>query len=281
MKLSYSDYSTYLKCPKKYYNEKNKVKPLEEPSRYFSLYGLLIESFFSLYCNFFTKKDISLSEKQIDIILKKLWDKILNENYVNWTDFWVKQTSFEIYQSVYEDVLKNIEIFDFWKRSYSELGIEIFLNNTQDILSCRFDFIVKNDDGTVEIIDGKGVYKKKKTIDTEQLYFYILIYYLHYKKFPDKAGFLYYKFHSIDYIDFDRDIIKDFMKKLIIVKNAIKQDTTFIPIVKISKQCKWCAYKFDCDALINERKKRAEKKEPLIPYDFEGNILKFSTKGFI
>lgn len=281
MKLSYSEYSTYLKCPKKYYNEKNKIEPIEEPSRYFSLYGLLIESFFKHYCNFFTKKDITLSEKQIDLILKKLWDKILNENYVSWTDPWVKQTASEIYQSVYEDILKNIEIFDFWKRSYSEVGIEILLKNTQDILSCRFDFIVKNSDGTVEIIDGKGVYKKKKTVDTEQLYFYILIYYLHYKKFPDKAGFLYYKFHSIDYIDFDRDIMIDFMKKLIIVKNTIKQDTTFIPKVKISKQCKWCAYKVDCKALIDERKKRADKKKPLIPYEFNGDILKFSTRGVI
>lgn len=279
MNLSYSEYSTYLKCPKRYYKEVNKIEPPEQQSRYFALYGYLVEAFFKLYTNIYSKKDIILSDDQVKMILRKLWDKLLEEHYVCWTDPWVRESSEHIFMSAYEDVLKNMSEFDFWKHSLSEVSFEILLKKTRDVLSCRMDFIVNNPDGTTEILDGKGTYKMDKSVDIEQLYFYILVYLLHYKKLPDKAGFLYYKFKMIKYIDFDMKTIMDFKDKLILVKKAIKVDKTFEPKVGISKQCKWCAYNFDCEALINKRKERAEKKKQPAPFEYDGGIVSFSMKG--
>lgn len=279
MRLSYSEYATYLKCPKRYYQEVNEVEPPEEQSRYFAVYGLLVESFFKIYTNQILKKKILLSDDQVYAIMRKLWKKILDENYVEWTDPWCKESSEHIFMTAFDDVLKNINVFDFWDYTRSEISFEIVLKKTQDILSCRMDFIVNRPDGTVEILDGKGTYKMDKNVDIEQLYFYVLVYYLHYKKLPDKIGFLYYKFKTIHYIDFDLNTIMDFKSKLSIVKRAIKQDKVFEAKVGISKQCKWCAYNVTCEALINKRKERADKKKPVVGFDFDGGLLSFSPKG--
>lgn len=279
MRLSYSEYRTYLQCPKRYYNEVNEIEPPEKQSKYFAMYGLLVEAFFKIYTNVILKKGITLENEQITFIMRKIWTKLLEENYVVWNDPWCRESSEHIFLSAYEDVLRNINTFDFWGNAQAEISYEIFLKKSKDTLSCRLDFILNNPDGTVEILDGKGTYKMDKTVDVEQLYFYILVYYLHHKKLPDKAGFLYYKFKTITYIDFDMDIIVDFKKKLAIVKNAIKQDKEFEAKVKISKQCRWCAYQYNCEALISKRKERADKKKPTITYDFDGDILSFSPKG--
>ena len=284
MKLSYSEYKTYLQCPKRYHLEATKVEPLVEQSRYFALYGLLVEMFFKIYTNTILKRKLVLSNEQINKILRKLWEKILNENYVVWTDPWCRESSEHIFMSAYEDIIANINEFEFWEYAKSEVSFEIILKKTQDILSCRLDYLITNPDGTIEILDGKGTYKIDKPVDIEQLYFYILSYLLHYKKLPDKAGFLYYKFKIIRYIDFDLKTITDFKDKLVIVKTAIKNDTKFEAKVGISKQCKWCAYNFDCKELAEKRKERAEKrkknkKEPEEPFEYDGEILSFSMKG--
>jgi hypothetical protein len=261
MKLSYSGYKTYIQCPKRYLKEVNRVKPPEETSAYFKLYGLLIEKFFKLHSNVYSKDNSNLDNGTIHKILKKLWLGILEKNYVNWTDPWVKESSEHIFESVYQDVLKNLDKFKFWCNANSEVTFDVYLKKSDDHLICRLDYIVTNPDGTVEILDGKGTYKMDKTVDIEQLYFYILMYYLHNKKLPDKAGFLYYKFQTIRYVDFDKDIITDFMKKLSIVKNAAKTDSKYEAKVGISKQCKWCAYKTDCVELISAREALANKRK--------------------
>jgi hypothetical protein len=279
MKLSYSEYKNYIQCPMKYYKEVNNIAPPEKPSKYFRVYGLLTEYFFKIYTNKFSKEDIQLRDEQVYAILRKLWTKILDENFVEWTDPWCRESSEHIFMSAYEDVLKNLNNFDFWKNAQASMSFEILLKKSQDILSCCLDFLVNNPDGTIELIDGKGTYSLDKAVDVEQVYFYILIYYLHYKKLPDKAGYLYYKFQTIRYIDFDMNIIMDFKNKLALVKSAIKKDKIFEAKVGISKQCKWCDYRMTCEALIQKRQERAEKKKPTITFDFEGSVLSFSPKG--
>jgi hypothetical protein len=275
MRLSYSEYKDYKACPKCYHNRVNNVEPPAQMSKYFALYGLLIELFFKHYTNNFIKRNLILSDDQTRIILRKLWDKVLKETYVIWDDPWVKESSEHIFLSVHEDIKRNLDKFSFWKNAQAEVSYEIILKKTQDILSCRMDFVVNNHDGTVEILDGKGTYKMDKSVDIEQLYFYALIYLLHHKKLPNRIGFLYYKFQTITYIDFDQAILMDFRDKLAMVKKALKEDKIFEARVGISKQCKWCEYQITCEALINKRKERSAKKNPIVSIDFNGEILDF------
>jgi len=260
MRLSYTNYRRYLNCPRCYNYIKTSVEPPERPSEYFSLYGRLIEKFFKRYTNDFTKNGVTLSDQQIRKVLEKDWEYLLENSYVCWTDPWVREGSDEIFENVYQDTLKNLAAFDFWKDSKAEVSIRIKLKKSQDELSCRMDFIHVDDEKIVQILDGKGTNKIDTNVDMEQLYFYALMYLLNYRKLPHKIGFLYYKYQMIKYVDFDLDTIMKFKDKLSLVKRAINADTIFEPKVKLSKHCKWCAYRFDCDAFRMQKEANSEKR---------------------
>jgi len=273
MKLSYSQYRTFIQCPRLYNYQATKTPPPAKSSEYFTLYGKLIEAFFRKYTNIYTKQGLILDNESIKKILKNLWEYILESSYVDWSEPWVNETSDQIFEDVYNDTLLNIKKFDFWKDAKSEISFEVLLKKSQDILSCRMDFIWKKPDGTIEILDGKGTSKMDKNVDIEQLLFYALMYLLRNKRLPDKLGFLYYRYQMIKYIDFDMDAVMAFKDKLALVKKAIKETTIFEPVVGLSKQCKWCAYRFGCDAYSAKKDANAEKKGSAIKAEYTGNIL--------
>lgn len=278
MRLSYSQYRTYIQCPRKYKNELDRVEPPVEPNMYFALYGKLIESFFKKYTNYYTKNNIQLNDMEIREALKKHWKYILDNNYVDWNEPFVSETADQIFETAYVDTLGNMEKFNFWKESRSEVSIEINLKKSGDVLSTRLDFIWEKPDSTIEIIDGKGTMKVDKNVDVEQLFFYSLIYLLSKRKLPDKLGFLYYRYKMIKYVDFDIQTIMDFKDKLSVVKSAIKADTVYEPKVGLSKQCKWCPYKCTCSAYTKVREDKNAKKEEKLNIPYEGTVVDFSPR---
>ena len=273
MRLSYSQYRTFIQCPRLYHYQATKVVPPAKPSSYFALYGILIEAFFKKYTNVYTKQGVVLSNDKIRNILSSLWEYIIEKNYVDWSDPWVNETADQIFENVYNDTLMNMDTFSFWKEAQSEVSFEILLKKSQDVLSCRMDFIWRKQDGTVEILDGKGTNKMDKNVDIEQLLFYALMYLLRNKRIPDKIGFLYYKYHLIKYVDFDMDSVMQFKDKLALVKRAIKKTTEFKPKVGLSKHCKWCAHRFGCDAYNAKKDANAEKKKSVITKEYSGSII--------
>lgn len=262
MKLTYSNYKMYLECPKRYYYTTNYIKPPREPSKYFAIYGMLIESFFKLYTNFYLKNNISIDNKKIKEILEKNWNTVLLNNHVDWKDPWVKEKPEDIFNNAYNDIIENIEKIHIWKNTISETTLNILLKKSGDLLSGRIDFIVTDND-KIEILDGKGTYKLEKTVDIEQLYFYILLYTLHNQRMPDKAGFLYYKYKIISYIEFDKKALVDFKNKLLLTMDMIKKDKDFKPIVNVYGHCKWCPYNEICQEYINKKVELSIKKQEL------------------
>jgi len=278
VKVSYSDYRGYLNCPRQFKLRKDKVEPPAKPSKYFALYGILIESFFRLYTNKYSKEGAVLTDDQIRNILSGFWSHILKENYVDWHEPWVKLTSNDIYERAYEDVKKNLAAFDFWKSSRSEVSYNVLLKKSQDNLSCRMDFVRDVPEGT-EIIDGKGTDKIDTNVDVEQLYFYALVHLLSNKKLPTKLGFLYYRYQLLKYLDFDMSTIINFKDKLSITKTAMKEDKEFLPKVGLSKQCKWCEYRFTCNAFTSKKEANAEKRGHIIPIEPTGSVVEFGPGG--
>jgi len=260
MKISYTEYRRYLDCPRLYKMKRDKVEPPEKESRYFALYGLLVEKFFERYTNRICKSGRILKDEEVRYLLGEMWKIILDENYIIWTDPWVKNSSEDIFEMALQDVLENMRKFTFWEHTKSEVPYRINLKKSGDIITCRMDFVHTPPDGAAEIIDGKGKMKIDKDADIEQLYFYALVYLLKNGKLPGKVGFLYYRFKLIKYIDFDAETIMSFRDKLATVKHLIKKDTEFSPKVMLSKHCKWCPYKYDCDAFQQKRQANADKR---------------------
>ncbi len=273
MKLTYSEYNTYLKCPRLYDHVCRKVVVDYTPSEYFSLYGRLVESFFKKYVNDFLPNNIIVTEALVKDSLTKLWKSLLEKSYVDWKEPWCKENADQLFERSYNDVLKNIQALDFWKHAQSEVTIELILKKSQDIIKGRLDFLVKYPDGKIAILDGKGTRKIDTNVDVDQLYFYALVYFLSNKRLPDQIGFLYYQYQMIKYVDIDLDILTKFRNKLLIVKSIIQKDTAFEAKVKLSKHCLWCIYKFDCVAYNNKKDANREKRKKINLPDMEGGVV--------
>lgn len=272
MWLSYSKYDTYLKCPRRYKYEIDRIEPPEKQSKYFALYGLLIEKFFKNYTNVILPQKININKDKIRQILETIWDSLLEKEYVKWNDPWVKQNPNEIFEEVYFDVLENISTFDFWDRVKSEVTYDIRLKKSNDVLNGRIDFVKKEENG-IELLDGKGT-KHLDRVNPDQLLFYSLLYFLHHKKLPKKLGFLFYRYKIIRYIDFNRDILIQFKNKLALFKKAIKIDKKFEPKVLLSKNCLWCPYKLICKDYLIKKEANAKKRDKM-NMDYKGTIMEF------
>jgi CRISPR/Cas system-associated exonuclease Cas4 (RecB family) len=247
------------------------IKPAEEENKYFALYGILIQKFFQKYINDILPSKISVTEALIRSLLSREWQKILDKNYVDWSEPYVKQTSDEIYEEVYKDVIDNMKAFDFFNQCKSEVTINIKLKKSGDILDGRLDFIRKCPDGSIEILDGKGTNHLDR-VDVDQLYFYALLYFLNHKKLPKRLGFLFYRYKSIQYIDFNQDLLIKFKDKLALAKEAIKKDKEFKPTLKMSKVCVWCPYKLMCQPYMDKREANSAKRSKM-KADFDGDFI--------
>ena len=272
MRLSYSNYRTYLNCPRLYYNQVNKVPSDVQDSGYHALYGRLIEIFFQRHANLYSKRNEPMPESQIREIMKRDWDYMLNATYVDWSEPWVKLSGDEIFEQVMEDIDKNLKAFDFWNQCASEVNYRVDLKKSGDALTCRMDFIRDTGD-SVEILDGKGTLKMDKNVDVEQLYFYALLYLLRHRKLPDKVGFLYYRYQLVKYVDINIDIISKFKDKLAIVKRAIKEDKVFTPKPMLSKHCRWCKWRYQCDAFAAKKQVYASRKKDRVGAEPSGQVI--------
>lgn len=273
MKISYSSFRNYIDCPRKYRWHLDRVDPPVEPSKYFALYGLLVQKFFEHLCNNHYKNNPNLKPEQIRTLMKQQWHFILKDNHVIWDEPWCRETSEEIFEGAFQDVLKNMSELNFYKNTKSEVVFETLLKKSQDLITGRMDFLYINPHNEVEILDGKGTNKIETNVDADQLYFYALLYLLKYKRLPDKLGFVFYKFHMIEYIEFDLNTILEFKNKLALVKKSIKEDTTWAPKVKITKQCKWCEYSLICDAFKEKKSENASKRKSSINVENTGGII--------
>ncbi len=205
--------------------------------------------------------------------MEQLWDKTLEEEYVNWNDPWVKQTPSEMLEECIGDVLANMRAFDFWRSVKSEVKYKIDLRRSGDVLNGRIDFIRTLPNGDIELLDGKST-KHMDRVDPEQLMFYALMYFLRHKKLPVRLGFLFYRYQVIQYIDFNRDILIQFKNKLALAKKAIKVDKEFEARVKLSKVCQWCPYKLLCKPYMDKKEANAQKRNK-IKIEPEGEIVSF------
>jgi CRISPR/Cas system-associated exonuclease Cas4 (RecB family) len=276
MKISFSSYDMYLKCPKEYHYKYSGIKPPEKENKYFALYGILIQKFFEEYTNTILPSKINVTDNLVRATLERQWKRVLFKNHVNWDEPYVRESSEEIFDQVYKDVLENIKAFDFFDQCKSEVTINIKLKKSGDVLDGRLDFIRKCPDGSIEILDGKSTAHLDR-VDVEQLYFYALLYFLSHKKLPKKLGFIFYRYKTIQYVDFNPELLLQFKNKLALTKAAIKKDTVFVPTLKLSKVCMWCPYKLSCQPYMDKKEANSNKRSK-ITNDFNGEVISFGSE---
>ena len=71
---------------------------------------------------------------------------------------------------------------------------------------------------------------------------------------------MYYKFQTIDYLDFNRDDVINFKNRLAAVKKTIKDEKEFKANVSLSKSCLYCPYSLTCTPCQTKKAENRAKK---------------------
>lgn len=130
-------------------------------------------------------------------------------------------------------------------------------------ISGKFDLILKNNDGTLHIIDFKT--SKKEEVQEFQLRFYKTLAEMNFNLPVTKATFMFLRTASLKEIDIQL-LQTDSIKQEILNKIAvIKQTKEHNP--KPSKLCKYCLFKTFCPAQEELQKFMQEAKDADIPDD--------------
>lgn len=258
MKINYHGWKAFKSCPKKYYKEfVKKESPTVPVNDYFALYGRTVEKFFELFCNNWRHTTPFMWP---DVLRKKLeiiYDEILYSSTVNWSAPFCKQTKEQIFEQSYEDIsnIMNSLNQNYFLNTRSEINFELKLKN-DIIIKSRIDFIHKDaikDEET--IIDGKGTNKIGKNVDPDQLFFYTLVYLLHYNKLPKEIGFFYYKFNTFEPIPFNINFLNEFRAQLSLDIKTIRATTEF-KATPCPQACKYCKYNNTCSEGILDKSSR-------------------------
>lgn len=285
--MYWSNLELYEKCPQQFLWSRGwegidvgggpgKRKPLPvQDSRHHSVMGTVIQKVIEdMYNDELWKHPKGL----VDTLLTKL-DREFNfeveRNYIDWKIATPRDEMLEICKNGvlgFMQTMKHNRLLGTYARAEVDLLGWIDKDNP---VGGRADLIIRRDDVGVMILDGKNSKEKGKYTDPDQLRWYALCYFLAYNQFPDKLGFVYYRYpynpetgdSGIDWVEFTREDVKGIALRAVEArKRMIKHE--FAPTPSPST-CRLCNYETVCEArqLQKAANSRNRKKPDLIPVD--------------
>ena len=214
--LYWSSLRTYEDCPQSFLwgrgwgtidvgGGPGRPKPLpEERSKHHAVMGIVLADFWeALYNNEEWKHPAGLMDRLLERAKKCFDRELMNpRNFVDWR---LAPTRDELWETVEQGIRGYLVTMKANKLlgpfAKSEMDLTCYIDKWTPI-GGRADLIFRRDDTGITILDGKNSkrYKDRKTgefmthTDPDQLRWYALCFYLSYKKFVDRLGFVYFRY---------------------------------------------------------------------------------------
>lgn len=217
---------------------------------------------------------ITLKKRLLDLA-DEIFRVELSKKYVDWREVGDRMDGREGLEKLIRDAimgymrtLKQHRLLGPYAKAEVEMLAYV---NKYTPIGGRADMIIRREDTGVTILDGKNSkrYKDPKTgkytltyTDPDQLRWYALLFYLTYKKMPDRLGFIYYRYpygtpivsenvmegdeieEGVDWVAFTMDDLKGLAKRAVDAMKAIDREK-FAPNAS-PQNCKFCDYETVC-----------------------------------
>jgi len=248
MRLTYSEYKDYNKCPLMFY--KKKTEPVVSDDKN-SFYGTLMQKFFELYIKEGLNTEIS---KWGDENFSIIFYNVEKRSNLSWVDDERSEMVEKCKSSIpiFYDLLDKIGMLDnktqVEVKMEVEWGKEVLEREYKDyyfgeplILAGRWDFYLRG-----VIADGKGTKSGSKGCDPDQLLWYACQYYEKVNKWPEQLLWVLFhpKHKKIEGVAFNQDIMDDFKKRVVLTAFSIYKKH-FLPKAAFSS-CLFCDYVKRC-----------------------------------
>jgi len=292
--LYWSHLAAYEKCPQMYLwgygwgdidcgggPGKRKPKP-QDRSLHHPVMGIVIQSVLEdFYNDYLWKHQAGLMDKLVRLTKEKLTSTLAKPRFkINW-----QEISFEEMETICVDgVLGYIKTMKAHKflGDYAKSEVELFGYVDKYLpLGGRADFIIRRDDTGITMLDGKNSKTKMKYTDPDQLRWYALCHALSYGKFPDRLGFVWYRYPyeegneeetGVDWIEFTRRDLKELAQRAQKVRKGQRAEK-FDP-TPVAKNCRFCDFESVCEPrkvqrAANSAKRRKKVGLPVVE-DYSG-----------
>lgn len=247
--LSYSGRKCYTTCPKKYeYRYILKEKDMSDPRS--SMFGIAIGKVFEWFYNQRIWASHNCLDSIMDLIEPAIESTLKEKQFDSVADpVFVTSLRHDLRKFIPSglDSIRSHRLLTICSRSEVDLTISYYNKDHNMMLRIggRADFIHSASSSDVWIVDGKGSAYRDKYIDTDQVIWYAMQYFLKYHIAPTRLGFLYYRFPDdpIQWVAYDAQSIRDQINKTFEAVKQIKEKK-FDP--KPSRDCRLCGYNTKC-----------------------------------
>lgn len=234
-----------------------------------------MERFFRAFATHWKFRTPYMTPEQIRKKIESLWEHLEYSSIINWNAPFVKLSAEDIVEQAFTDTCT---IMDSHNQNYflnTQSEIEITVTTKTGVeLTGRLDFLYNRPQNDARMIfDGKGTKHVGKYVSEDQLLFYALLYFFHYKAMPDELGFFYYRFNSMVPVDITPLKINHFRERLSADIKVLLEVSDF-PATPSHKSCHFCDYNNTCNEYIAWQ--AGHKKPSQIAASDEGGIQEFS-----
>jgi hypothetical protein len=285
MYLSFSGYSTYDKCQKKYYLRYiGKVTPPKPDNRVNMLFGAAVGASFENFYNERLWRYPDYLKRMTDgipkLVEKVMADEVARGGIIDWEErkkkdvVGSKDVNYKSLDDLIKDILETIPRGLASIRQHRLIGkiagAEVKLDSVYEghKLAGRADFIIHRvppaDD--LCLLDGKGTKYREDAVNSRQLRWYAMLHELKHGALPDKVGFLYWREDpstSLDAFKVTSEETAHLRALVVSTCNSIEERTRRLPVLpeQPSKElllelfpatpnrddCKWCDYLLMCE----------------------------------
>lgn len=289
--LYWSNLDLYEKCPRQFLWErgwgaidvgggpgKGKPHPLKK-SKHHAVMGIVIQAVIErLYNDELWKQPDGLADRLLKMVDREWSYQTAKSN--NWIDYRVAGTKDSMLKvcrdgvTGYLHTMKANKLLGEWAKAEFELLGWVDKYNP---IGGRADLIFQRKDTGVTLLDGKNSGTKGKYTNPDQLRWYALLFYLAYRKMPDRLGFVYYRFpygapilnkkgeptgeleSGVDWVPFTKDDLKGLAQRAVQARTGMNREK-FDPVPE-PKNCRFCEFETICEArqVVLERNRRGGK----------------------
>ncbi len=209
LRLSWSGFSTYKRCPLAYKKSYVDAEPAPSPNAYNSIGGKTIQAVFEGFYNNEVWRKGKETKAILDAQLPKEYNRICKEETVDWAAPESKLTKEDLLESLKPLVGTTLNLIKehklLGKYSRAEVTLQTWLDKV--LVHGIADFVIRREDGHI-ILDGKLTRHRNKYLKVDQLTFYVMLFYLQHRILVPKVGWIYYTYGELEWVNITLDDVR-------------------------------------------------------------------------
>lgn len=246
---------------------KRKTKP-KDKSMHHAVMGIVIQGVLEdFYNQYLWKHQDGLKRRLIDMTRDRL-QSTLSNFYIDWN----RSPGFhELEDTCVSGVLGYLKTMKQHRflGQYAKSEVDLYGHSESWLpLGGRADFVIRRQDTGITLLDGKNSKAKMRYVDTDQLRWYALCFYLSYHSFPDRLGFVWFRYPhdpetgetGVDWIDFSKRDTQGLKDRAIQVRRG--QEKEKFAANPSPSVCRFCDFESVCPERVAQKSANAAKRKP-------------------